>query len=171
MTMDGHEYDVDILDPKAVEGHFDRMGKAILEDAGPLAGKTLTHFYSVSWEGAVPTWTLGLEKEFQQYRGYDAAAVAAGAGRVHRARPKSRSDSCATTTGRWATASGTTSTARWRTCVTRPGLQWHSESGGPWNRKLACFRRGRPTGVSGPQRHAAGRVLVHRRPPCKRRRT
>ena len=59
-----------MLDPQAVEGHFNRMGKAILADAGPLAGKTLTHFYSVSWEGAVPTWTGAFEGEFATYRGY-----------------------------------------------------------------------------------------------------
>jgi hypothetical protein len=28
----------------AGEGHFERMGKAILREARPLAGKTLTHF-------------------------------------------------------------------------------------------------------------------------------
>lgn len=46
----GHENDVDILSPSAVEAYFNRMGRALLEDAGPLAGKTLTHLYSVSWE-------------------------------------------------------------------------------------------------------------------------
>ena len=33
--MAGHEYDVDMLDPNAVAGHFDRMGRRLLEDAGP----------------------------------------------------------------------------------------------------------------------------------------
>jgi hypothetical protein len=46
------------------------MGKTILADVGPLAGKTLTHFYSVSWEGAVPTWTGSFESDFAHFRGY-----------------------------------------------------------------------------------------------------
>ena len=80
--MDGHEYDADILDAKAVAGHFERMGQALLHDAGPLAGKTLTHFYSVSWEGAAPTWTLGLRTGVRQVPRLCAAALAAGAGRA-----------------------------------------------------------------------------------------
>jgi len=69
-AMAGHEYDVDVLDPAAVTGHFNRMGKRLLEDAGRATRETLTHFYSVSWEGAAPTWTGGLETQFQKYRGY-----------------------------------------------------------------------------------------------------
>ena len=45
----GHENDVDILSPSAVTAYFNRMGRSLLDDAGPLAGKTLTHLYSVSW--------------------------------------------------------------------------------------------------------------------------
>ena len=37
------------------------------DDVGPLAGKTLTHFYSVSWEGSVPTWTGSFEEDFSDY--------------------------------------------------------------------------------------------------------
>lgn len=48
VIIEGYETDVDILNAQAVEAYFDRMGKTILKDAGPLAGKTLTHFYSVS---------------------------------------------------------------------------------------------------------------------------
>jgi hypothetical protein len=139
MTMEGHEYDVDILDPKAVEGHFNRMGKAILEDAGPLAGKTLTHFYSVSWEGAAPTWTLALEKEFQKYRGYALRPwlpVLAGftvgkteeSQRFLRDYYRTLGDCfCDNFYGRMADL------------CHAAGLQWHSESGGPWDRKLASF--------------------------------
>jgi hypothetical protein len=139
MTMDGHEYDVDILDPKAVEGHFNRMGKAILEDAGPLAGKTLTHFYSVSWEGAVPTWTRALEKEFEKYRGYPLRPwlpVLAGftVGRTEESQRflrdyyRTLSDCfCDNFYGRMAAL------------CHAAGLKWHSESGGPWERKLASF--------------------------------
>lgn len=43
-VMKEAESDVDMLDARAVETHFNRFGKTILEDAGPLAGKTLSHF-------------------------------------------------------------------------------------------------------------------------------
>ncbi len=138
-TIDGHEYDVDILDAQAVEGHFNRMGKALLSAVGPLAGKTLTHFYNVSWEGAVPTWTPSFEDDFQKFRGYAVRSwlpVLAGF-RVQ---------------GEEQTARFVTDYRRTRNdCflhnfygtmvkLTRQnGLTWHSESGGPWNRSPAVF--------------------------------
>jgi hypothetical protein len=70
MPQKESESDVDMLDRRAVQRHFERFGKTILADAGPLVGKTFTHFYSVSWEGAVPTWTFEFERQFEQYRGY-----------------------------------------------------------------------------------------------------
>ena len=138
-TIDGHEYDVDILDAKAVEGHFNRMGKVLLEDVGPLAGKTLTHFYSVSWEGAVPTWTGSFEKDFAKFRGYAIRPwmpVLAGfaikgqdeakrfMSDYRRARNEAFRDNFYGT--------------MMELCH-RNGLQWHSESGGPWNRAPAVF--------------------------------
>ena len=138
-TIDGHEYDVDMMDPVAVEGHFDRMAGAIMSDVGPLAGKTLTHFYSVSWEGAVPTWTGSLEQDFARYRGYAirpwlpvlAGFVVEdqGASRrfvldYRRARNDVFRDNFYGTM---------------RGLCHRHGLKWHSESGGPWNRNPAVF--------------------------------
>lgn len=138
-TIIGHEYDVDVLDPVAVEGHFNRMGKAILADAGPLAGKTLTHFYSVSWEGAVPTWTGVFEQEFQKYRGYairswlpvlagftvkDEEASHAFVTDYRRARNDCFRDNFYGTLMRLSHAHG---------------LRWHAESGGPWIRTPAVF--------------------------------
>ncbi len=139
MTMEGHEFDVDILDPKAVEGHFNRMGKALLEDAGPLAGKTLTHFYSVSWEGATPTWTLALAKEFETRRGYPVRTwlpVLAGftvkksddSERFLRDYHKTLGDCFRDNF--YGKMAGLCHDA---------GLKWHSESGGPWDRKLPSF--------------------------------
>ena len=138
-TMAGHEYDVDVLDPKAVAGHFDRMGEALIEDAGPAAGTTLTHFYSVSWEGAAPTWTGAFEKQFEQYRGYSPRPylpVLAGktvtstevSQRFLRDYYKTLGDMFRDNFYGQLQAS----------CRER-GLHWHSESGGPWNRKLAAF--------------------------------
>ncbi|MBI5386008.1 MAG: hypothetical protein HZA90_15135 [Verrucomicrobia bacterium] len=138
-TMEGHEYDVDILDPKAVEGHFERMGRTLLQDAGPMAGKTLTHFYSVSWEGAAPTWTLGLEKEFTKYRGYPLRPwLPALAGFTL----KSREESERFQRDYYKTLGDCFRDnfyGKLHELCGRAGLQWHAESGGPWNRKLAAF--------------------------------
>ena len=140
LTMAGHEYDVDVLDENAVEGHFNRIGKALLEDAGPLAGKTLTHFYSVSWEGAIPTWTLGFEEQFRKCRGYTPDAflpVLAGitvknaevSARFLRDYYKTLGD-----------CFRDHFYGKLRTLCHREGIRWHSESGGPWNRKLSTFK-------------------------------
>jgi hypothetical protein len=137
--MPGHEYDVDVLDPKAVTAHFNRMGKTILDDVGPLAGKTLTHFYSVSWEGAAPTWTLGFDASFKRLRGYcprPYLPVLAGftvqspeiSDRFSRDYHRSLGDLFL------ANFYGTL-----RDLCHQHGLKWHSESGGPWERKLADF--------------------------------
>ncbi len=138
-TLEGHEFDVDILDPQAVEGHFDRMGRAILEDAGPLAGKTLTHFYSVSWEGAVPTWTLALAKEFENRRGYPLRpwlpVLAGFTVRGAEQSEKFQRDFYKTL----GDCFRDNFYGKMRTLCAGVGLKWHSESGGPWNRKLACF--------------------------------
>jgi hypothetical protein len=137
--MADHEYDVDVLDPKAVTSHFNRMGKAILDDAGPLAGKTLTHFYSVSWEGATPTWTGGFDASFRTLRGYcprPYLPVLAG----YTVKSRDLSDRFLRDYNRslgdcfLANFYGTL-----RDLCHRHGLRWHSESGGPWNRKLASF--------------------------------
>lgn len=139
VTMKGHEFDVDILDPKAVTGHFSRMGRALLDDAGPLAGRTLTHFYSVSWEGAAPTWTPALEREFENYRSYPLRPwLPVLAGFAVRSRAESERflhDYYKTLADCFArNFYGTL-----RELSNRAGLQWHAESGGPWNRKLAAF--------------------------------
>ena len=70
-VIPGFEYDVDILDPAAVTRHVDRMVEPFKERVGDLFGKTLTHFYSVSWEGSVPTWSLGFEEDFKKSAGYE----------------------------------------------------------------------------------------------------
>ncbi|MBM3887839.1 MAG: hypothetical protein FJ388_01800 [Verrucomicrobia bacterium] len=148
MTMDGDpahhgqlvtKHDVDILDPEAVERHFNRMGKAILDDVGPLAGKTLTHFYSVSWEGAIPTWTRGFEQEFVKRRYYPLRTwlpVLAGftvkkteeSERFLRDYYKTLGD-----------CFRDNFYGKLQALCAKAGLKWHAESGGPWNRKLASF--------------------------------
>jgi len=138
-TIDGHEYDVDMMDPKAVEGHFDRMGKTIIADVGPLAGKTLTHFYSVSWEGAVPTWTGAFENDFLHYRGYDIRpwlpVLAAFVVESPEASQRFMVD--------YRRARNDVFRDKFYGTMVdlchRNGLEWHSESGGPWNRDPAIF--------------------------------
>ena len=70
-TIPGYEYDVDVLDPNAVERHIERIVKPFKEKVGALFGKTLTNFYSVSWEGAVPTWSPQFEPDFKKFNGYE----------------------------------------------------------------------------------------------------
>lgn len=137
--MADHTNDVDVLSADAVGRYFDRMGKALVADAGPLVGKTLTHLYSVSWEGAIPTWTDGFERQFEQRRGYDlkpllpamagftiksAEYTARFLRDYHRTLSDCFRDNCYGTL---------------RELCHRHGLKWHSESGGPWNRTLPTF--------------------------------
>lgn len=138
-TIAGHEYDVDVLDPAAVAGHFERMGRTILRDAGPLAGKTLTHFYSVSWEGATPTWTLRLEEEFAKYRGYRLRPwlpVLAGFTLKSGAESERFQRDYYRTLG---DCFRDNFYGKLNDLCRQAGLKWHAESGGPWNRKLASF--------------------------------
>jgi hypothetical protein len=138
-TMEGHEHDVDILNAKAVNGHFDRLGRAILADAGPAVGKTLTHFYSVSWEGAAPTWTPDLEQEFLSRRGYSLRTylpVLAGIPVGDWGRSLRFLRDYHTTLGELF-LDYFYSTLRQR--CHEVGLRWHSESGGPWERNLPTF--------------------------------
>lgn len=139
-VMAGHEYDVDVLDPAAVAGHFDRIGRSLIEDAGPAARTTLTHFYSVSWEGAAPTWTGGFETQFEKYRGYSPRRylpVLAGrtvtspevSTRFLRDYYKTLGD-----------LFRDNFYGQLQALCREHGLAWHSESGGPWNRKLAAFQ-------------------------------
>ncbi len=138
--MEGHEYDVDVLNAEAVEAYFDRMGRRLLEDAGPLAGETLTHFYSVSWEGAAPTWSFGLDEQFRRYRGYRPEPylpVLAGmtvrdrevSDRFLRDYHKTLGDCFMNHCY-----------GKLRELSNRAGVKWHSESGGPWNRRLPDFQ-------------------------------
>jgi hypothetical protein len=137
--MTGRENEVDILSEKAVADHFQRMGRALLHDAGPLTGKTLTHFYSVSWEGACPSWTSGFEQEFRKRRGYDLRPyLPVLAGMTVR--------SSQITQRFLEDYRRTLGDCFLRNCYGtlveqchRAGIKWHSESGGPWDRNSAMF--------------------------------
>jgi hypothetical protein len=87
----------------------------------------------------VPTWTLRLEREFANYRGYELRPwlpVLAGY------TLKSRDQSERFLRDYYKTLSDAFCENFYGTMQKlchRAGLQWHSESGGPWNRKLASF--------------------------------
>lgn len=140
VVMEDRTEDVDILNVKAVESHFNRMGRAIIADAGPLVGETLTHFYNVSWEGETPSWTPGFDKDFLKFRGYDIRAYLPAL-------------ACVIVTDRDTTTrflrdyALTVSDCFMKNCYGRfdelcgeAGLRWHSESGGPWSHKPLLFR-------------------------------
>ncbi len=59
------------LSKKGIDAHFDRFMKPILDQAGPRAGKTLTHLFLDSWEAGCQNWTAEMPQEFRQRRGYD----------------------------------------------------------------------------------------------------
>jgi hypothetical protein len=131
--------DVDMLDAQAVRDHFRRFAGAVLSDAGPLVGKTLTHFYSVSWEGAIPTWTFGFDREFAKYRGYAVRPylpVLAGLTvRKPEVTQRFLRDYCRTLSDCFMHNCYGTLDELCR----QAGVQWHSESGGPWRRQTLLF--------------------------------
>jgi hypothetical protein len=64
-------WEVDPMSAGAMDRHFAHTGAKLIEDAGPLVGKTLKYFQLDSWEIGVPTWTVRLIEEFRSRRGYD----------------------------------------------------------------------------------------------------
>ena len=63
---------VDFLSKAATDFHFKNTAAILLQDAGPLAGKTLKYFHDDSWEAGLPNWTGTFLEDFKKYRGYDA---------------------------------------------------------------------------------------------------
>ncbi|MDO5579799.1 MAG: glycosyl hydrolase [Planctomycetia bacterium] len=131
---------VDILSKEVVNSYFDRMCGQIIKDAGNLAGKTLTHFYNVSWEGSNPDWTVGFEKEFESRRKYDLRSmlpVLRGLivgdldqslrflADYHKTVSDCFRENCYQTIG--------------QRCHEH-GILWHSEDGGDWRRTSPLFR-------------------------------
>ena len=72
-VIPGHDTDVDVLDPAAIERHFNRFSGAIMDEAGPElvgADRTVAGVYSVSWEGVVPSWSANFLADFEKSAGY-----------------------------------------------------------------------------------------------------
>ena len=128
------EFDVDVIDADAVARHFDRVTGDLFRELGPLVGTTFTHVYSVSWEGAIPTWTARFEEQFRSRAGYELrlhlpalagfGADAKGMKDFRRVRNELFRDCFYGTIRRLAHARG---------------VKIYSESGGPWNREPSVF--------------------------------
>lgn len=132
---------VDILDREVVTSYYERMCGQIVKDAGPLAGKTLTHFYNVSWEGSNPDWSNSMEAEFAKRRKYDLRPVLPvlrgmiigdldRSVRIfadfHRTVSDCFRENCYQTIGE---------------LCHRDGIIWHSEDGGDWRRTSPLFEQ------------------------------
>lgn len=61
----------DKLDKRALDEHFKHFTAKLLEDVGPLAGKTLVATHLDSWEVGAQNWTAGFRAAFRRRRGYD----------------------------------------------------------------------------------------------------
>lgn len=138
--IEGRECDVDVIDSGAVRRHLDRLAGPILQIAGDMTGRTLSHFYSVSWEGAVPTWTPAIEKEFAKRAGYDLRAeLPALAGwRREGGRPAMDVMRDYRTVRNDMFKDNFYGT--FRDYCHENGMQIYSESGGPWNRGESVFK-------------------------------
>lgn len=64
-------YALDPFDANAFRSYWQAVVEPLIEDAGPLAGRTLKYLHTDSWEVEVANWTPGLREEFQRRRGYD----------------------------------------------------------------------------------------------------
>lgn len=63
--------EIDPMSVKAMDSHFAATAEKLIADAGPLAGKILTHTHIDSWEIAEqPTWSPDLPAEFRRRYGY-----------------------------------------------------------------------------------------------------
>jgi len=69
----GDGYEIDYLNPKALDDHFNHLGKPIL-DAVKKAGGKLAYLWSDSWECGKLTWTQDFPAQFKKFRGYDLKA-------------------------------------------------------------------------------------------------
>jgi hypothetical protein len=71
-TRGGAGPEMDWLDARAMDIHFESMAGVLLADSAPLAGRALKYLHDDSWEVGVPNWTRGFLAEFEKFRGYDA---------------------------------------------------------------------------------------------------
>jgi len=63
--------EIDPMSAGAMDLHFANTGAKMIEDAGPLAGKTFQYLHIDSWEIKQPDWTARMPAEFLTRQGYD----------------------------------------------------------------------------------------------------
>jgi hypothetical protein len=68
---EGLGLECDKLSKAAIETQFKSMVGKLLDDVGPLAGKTIVSTHIDSWEAGSGNWTDGFREEFRRRRGYD----------------------------------------------------------------------------------------------------
>ena len=64
-------YALDVYSAAAFQHYWDKIVAPLIDDAGPLAGKTLKYLHTDSWEIELANWTPTLTAEFKKRRGYD----------------------------------------------------------------------------------------------------
>jgi hypothetical protein len=69
--VSGRGLECDKLSPDGIEANFAGLMAQVIEDAGPLAGRTLIATHIDSWENGAQNWTARMRPEFRQRRGYD----------------------------------------------------------------------------------------------------
>jgi hypothetical protein len=67
----GAGLEVDKMNPKALDTHFDGLLDAVFRELGPLTGQSLRSIMVDSYEVGAQNWTGGFRSEFRQRRGYD----------------------------------------------------------------------------------------------------
>jgi hypothetical protein len=65
-------WEVDPWSAEAMDRHFAATAGKLIEDSGPLTGKTFIQVHIDSWETMQPSWTHTFLEEFKTRRGYDA---------------------------------------------------------------------------------------------------
>ena len=67
----GGGYSVDTYSATAFQHYWDKIVAPLIDDAGPLAGKTLKYLHTDSWEIELANWTPAFPMEFKKRHGYD----------------------------------------------------------------------------------------------------
>ncbi len=67
----GRGLEIDKSSREAVEFHFRHVLAKVIDDAGPLAGKSLFGVAIDSYEAGLQNWTAGFPAEFRKRNGYD----------------------------------------------------------------------------------------------------
>jgi hypothetical protein len=125
-------WEIDPMSEEAMDRHFAETAAKLVDDAGPLAGKTFNYVHIDSWEMGLPSWTPKFAQAFEQRRNYGALRYLPGlAGKVVESQE-------ITTRFLWdyrrtiADLIAANYYGRLAHLAHEKGLKAHPESGGPW---------------------------------------